>query len=133
MSRRFTTHARAELMPAILFLLAAPVWAVTTDPVAPIDAGTPIDIHCQNEPTSNVVIFYLATDPSHRYGAELPCPTVGFQQVSPLDGYFVEIDKARLAGDEDALSLTDLRADPGYVGETHVEWLTPPPPASPTP
>ena len=116
----------------LILMLATPVLAFTTDPVSPIDTGTPIDIHCQNEPSSNVMIFYLTGDTSQRFGSESSCPTLGFRQLSALDGYFVEIDKTQLAGDEDTLSLDALRNDPGYVSETHVQWVAPTPAPSPT-
>ena len=125
------TDAGMGAAVAALLLWVAPVLAVTTEPGSPIDTGTPIDIHCQSEPTSNVVIFYLTSDTSHGYGSELSCPTLGFRQLSPLDGYLVEIDKTRLAGDQSTMSLADVRNDPGYVGEAQVQWVTPTPPPSP--
>jgi hypothetical protein len=117
---------------AMLLVLAAPLSAVTTDPVSPLSTGTSVDIHCQNEPSSNVLIFFLASNTSHRFGPESSCPTLGFQQLSPLDGYYVEIDKTQLNGDEDTISLDDLRNDPGYVSEAHVQWEAPTPAPSPT-
>jgi hypothetical protein len=130
-NRGMRRHPGRVAVAAVL-LLAAPLLAVTTDPASPIEVGTPTEVHCQNEPSADVVIFYFAADPSHRFGSELSCPTVGFRQLSPLDGYFVEIDKTQLAGREDALALGDLRNDPGYVSETHVQWLAPTPAPSPT-
>jgi hypothetical protein len=121
-----------KVVLATLLLLATPAPAVTTDPASPIATGSLFEIHCTNEPSADVVIFYSASDPSHRFFSETSCPTLGVRQLSALEGYFVEIDKTRLAGDEEALSLDDVRNDPGYVGETRVQWVDPTPLPSPS-
>lgn len=124
-----TRYVGVGVTLATLFLLGSPIVAVTTDPAAPIATDSPFDIHCTNEPSADVVIFYFASDPSHRFFSETSCPTLGVRQLSALDGYFVEIDKTHLAGDEETLSLDDIRNDPGYVSETRVQWVD----AAPTP
>jgi hypothetical protein len=117
----------------MIALLTASVGAVTSDPESPIATGTPTDLHCRTEPTGDVIIFFLAGDTSHAYGSELGCPTLRFQQLEPLVGYFVEIDKTQLTGDQNALSLDQLRNDPGYVSEARVQWVIATPLPSPVP